>query len=556
MSDRNLSVAVRNSLSGRQLSTVTIKHVLELIRQEQELRSKEDYTHLMRLSIQSKASAAEASRASASKPAAVVAKPASSNPPPAAGGVDEKQVAKGLAHLRAQLAQTNPEHPDAQYKVHPNKPHSNGACYVQHPHLRPPPGDKSQQGASKQTKHVAVAASAQVLPQSDMMTRNDFMSMIDQRFGQLHLSLAAQMTPQHVASNQGHVQQNSAGPAQQQGPACVTCGYPGVHRNNVCYIANPEAAPTWRPGPKLPAHLKQLWKTNRHKKGLPPLEEHTTAVVHTVVSPVASAPPNHLGSAASNDLCVLVTKQACIEQHAPIQYHAVLASNAAQGVRRTPRSFARMQGGTVRSDMPPVAQHSSSDAQSSFDTAVWLQLYLGRDADVLHTVKTRNASHAGSSVLEPVEQSLLAFVPSIVDSQAWLANYNDRDVSLNYVVNRSPEEGISLTTPDGRTVLCQKLMSDDGSTTDIIEADFCHSIGLTWYPAAEISLRSAGYKSEDVLGKTPPVTVTLAKGTAHETSIQVSFLVLRGVQELYTVLLGKKQLQHHVDTGGLCLPSV
>eukprot|EP00877_Chromochloris_zofingiensis_P003846 jgi/Chrzof1/13462/UNPLg00545.t1 len=365
---------------------------------------------------------------------------------------------------------------------------------------------------------------------------------MEQRFTQLQSSLAAYTSNQLAASNHGSVQHNAAGAAQQQGPVCFTCGFQGVHRNNVCYIANPEAAPSWRPGPKLTRSPKS------DVEGQPPQEGiATSGRAHpcccACICHLTTCPPTVQSSGGhSSDLCVLVTKQECIEHHAPVKYHAVLASDAAQAVGHTPRSFGRVPGGRSGGDIPPV-QYAAADMESSVDTAVWLRMYLDRDADMLHTVKTRNAASAGASVLEPVQQSLVAFVPGAVDSQQWLADYNNRDVSLNYVINRSPEEGITFTTPDGRNILCQKLMPDDGSTTNIMEADYCHSIGLTWYQAPEISLRSAGYKAEDVMGRTPTITVTLAKGTSHETSIQVSFLVLKGVQDLYTVLLGKKHMR-------------
>ena len=127
-----------------------------------------------------------------------------------------------------------------------------------------------------------------------------------------------------------------------------------------------------------------------------------------------------------------------------------------------------------------------------------------------------------------------------------LVDFYGRDDVLNKVTNSSYDTGCSLLLGGQRWYLPSNLMTDDGSTADLITKEYCQAIGLSYAPHTGIRLRTAGghMEGDNVANVTEPVVVVLARGTPHELRLKVRFLVVnKDVGSMYSVLLGKRTLR-------------
>jgi hypothetical protein len=113
-----------------------------------------------------------------------------------------------------------------------------------------------------------------------------------------------------------------------------------------------------------------------------------------------------------------------------------------------------------------------------------------------------------------------------------------------------PEQGVSVSLPDGRAVLVPRATQDGGCIPSIMSQKFADSIGVSYKHFAETEgprVRTIeGAQPTSIIGHTSPLSVILAKGAAGEVTLQAprGFLVVKGdaAAEMYDVVLGRDLL--------------
>lgn len=105
-------------------------------------------------------------------------------------------------------------------------------------------------------------------------------------------------------------------------------------------------------------------------------------------------------------------------------------------------------------------------------------------------------------------------------------------ISLDKIRAVSKEDGITITLPDGRECLMEDVIVDSGSNTLLITDAYCKELGL--HVNRDIDL--PGLKGIDgklapyLVGRTPPFSLTLGKGSHYPAKLHVSAgsLVMKG----------------------------
>ena len=197
----------------------------------------------------------------------------------------------------------------------------------------------------------------------------------------------------------------------------------GLQGVGVCFFERPDLAPNWRPHPKAAAHLVEYWEKRRQELGLNrpnPVENLVQAAPMPLALP--APPAQHqaqaglggylaLPAVAALDLGVPSAYAAAtvVAPHALVQLRSFLQKPADQQQLLNPADTTEPALPTKTKHpkvLPPVLKQLNAvdmGASSSIDadTAVSCSMYLGRDADLLDTLKARNAViHSSSAEIQ------------------------------------------------------------------------------------------------------------------------------------------------------------
>lgn len=120
-------------------------------------------------------------------------------------------------------------------------------------------------------------------------------------------------------------------------------------------------------------------------------------------------------------------------------------------------------------------------------------------------------------------------------------------VTLDRVLAVTKEDGITITLPDGRECLLEDVIVDSGSNTLLVTEELCQQLGLHIDRSVDLpGLKGIdGKKAPYLVGRTPPFTLTLGKGSEFPAVLHVpaGALVMKGnAGGMYSMCLDKRTL--------------
>jgi len=125
-------------------------------------------------------------------------------------------------------------------------------------------------------------------------------------------------------------------------------------------------------------------------------------------------------------------------------------------------------------------------------------------------------------------------------------NWQRQPQGLDRLTCLSKEQGLTLTTPDGRQYLLDDVIIDSGANILLLTEEFCKEIGLHYTVSADVpSMRGiSGKLAKLLVGRTGAFELTLAMGTAHATRISVSsaYVIEGNAGGMYKMCLDKQTL--------------
>lgn len=393
------------------------------------------------------------------------------------------------------------------------------------------------------------------------------------------------------------LQQAAAG--QDVASNCGVCGYKGGHSGE-CYYDNPKAAPpTWRPSPSMPWYVINHYRQQCVGIGMQPLEPHQPASAsarRTVrfagalhEEPVSYQPDADAdGGESVNWLAAGLTEVNSSAIDSPTTRIAAVSSlgfePAAVGTRsKQPHSFLppdNTQPRSRRVDTSIPAQAGVSnvqltitlDAPAMQDEVLMTslkQLLSSSSAPqppaaaatdpTCHSSSSGGHSAAGETAAAATGLSghlLQQLLPQPeLDPEeiaSLLETFKSRQQHPHLHLFRSPtyQEGVSLHTADGRHSLVPRAASDSGCIPNIMAQRYANSVGL---PIRDLTAEERacvraidGTSTLRIYGRTPPVTIKLAAGTAGEAALKAErgFLVVKGDEayDMYDLVIGRQLL--------------
>jgi hypothetical protein len=119
-------------------------------------------------------------------------------------------------------------------------------------------------------------------------------------------------------------------------------------------------------------------------------------------------------------------------------------------------------------------------------------------------------------------------------------------VSLDFLVSTTKQQGLTLTTTDGRDVLMDATFNDSGATLLLFTEVVCGEWGVHIFRTTQVPPVKGidGLPSKKIIGRTGPLVLTLAKGHPLAAALPVPCAwVLEGdAGGMFKVCLDKKTL--------------
>jgi hypothetical protein len=230
-------------------------------------------------------------------------------------------------------------------------------------------------------------------------------------------------------------------------------------------------------------------------------------------------------------LTSLLDIQQLVNQKVDAIKGALGGAQVAEAAQRSGSSSSSAQPAKQQSTEATAAKGSASAAPSS-------------SAGRCGPIAAAAAASRNLSELARLESLVLqlGFKPMKLD----YAKRQSLPVTLDFLTGTSKLDGLTLTTPDGRDILVRGAFKDNGSTILLITEDACGRWGITIIRTTQVPSVTGidGCPSRQIIGRTGPLVITLAKGhpLAAVLPVPCAYVIKGDAGGMFSMCLDKKTL--------------